>query len=228
MADVIRPCTDQDLDEILEVINDAAQAYKGVIPNDRFKDPYMPREELRHEIAHGVRFWGFEQDGQLLGVMGLQDVEDVTLIRHAYVRTTHRRRGIGGRLLNGLRSKATRPLLVGTWAAAEWAIEFYRQHGFRWSRGTRCRPAAPLLVCAQTARLRPPSCWQRKPGWIEADLAFRSNQNRRWIQRLTALMLAAPYPRRSDAIGSAPRQTHGRRKETECDQFGAIRSIAHR
>jgi N-acetylglutamate synthase-like GNAT family acetyltransferase len=130
MADVIRLCTDQDLEAILEVINDAAQAYKGTIPSDWFKDPYMPREELKHEIERGVRFWGFEQDGQLLGVMGLQDVEDVTLIRHAYVRTTHRRHGIGGRLLHDLRSRATRPLLVGTWAAAEWAIMFYRQHGF--------------------------------------------------------------------------------------------------
>ena len=142
MADVIRPCTDRDLHEILEVINDAAQAYKRVIPNDRFKAPYMSREELMHEIAHGVRFWGFEQDGQLLGVMGLQDVEDVTLIRHAYVRTTHRRRGIGGWLLDGLRSKATRPLLVGTWAAAEWAIEFYRQHGFEMVP----RDEAPVLL----------------------------------------------------------------------------------
>jgi N-acetylglutamate synthase-like GNAT family acetyltransferase len=130
MAEVIRPCTDHDLEEIFEVINDAAQAYKGVIPEDRFNDPYMPLEELRREIGLGVRFWGLEQDGHLLGVMGLQDVEDVTLIRHAYVRSTHRRRGIGGRLLNDLRSKASRPLLVGTWAAADWAIEFYRQHGF--------------------------------------------------------------------------------------------------
>ena len=130
MVQVIRPCTDRDLEGILEVINDAAQAYKRVIPDDRFKEPYMPSEELEREIERGVRFWGVEQDGQLLGVMGLQDVEDVTLIRHAYVRTSHRRRGIGRRLLNDLRSKATRPLLVGTWAAAEWAIEFYRQHGF--------------------------------------------------------------------------------------------------
>jgi N-acetylglutamate synthase-like GNAT family acetyltransferase len=130
MADVIRPCTDQDTEELLEVINDAARAYKGVIPDDCFKDPYMPAEELRHEIEHGVRFWGFAQDSRLLGVMGLQDVEDGTLIRHAYVRTSYRRRGIGGRLLNDLRSKATRPLLVGTWAAAKWAIKFYRQQGF--------------------------------------------------------------------------------------------------
>jgi N-acetylglutamate synthase-like GNAT family acetyltransferase len=130
MVDVIRPCADQDLEAVLEVINDAAQAYKGVIPKDRCKDPYMPHEELKREVEHGVRFWGFVQDGRLLGVMGLQDVEDVTLIRHAYVRSTHRRRGIGGRLLNELRSQATRPLLVGTWATADWAIEFYRQHGF--------------------------------------------------------------------------------------------------
>jgi N-acetylglutamate synthase-like GNAT family acetyltransferase len=130
MADVIRPCTDRDLEQILEVINDAAQAYKGVIPADRYKDPYMPAAELAREIGHGVRFRGFEQDGRLLGVMGLQDVEEVTLIRHAYVRTTHRRLGIGGRLLKDLRSRATRPLLVGTWAAAAWAIEFYRRHGF--------------------------------------------------------------------------------------------------
>jgi N-acetylglutamate synthase-like GNAT family acetyltransferase len=142
MADVIRLCTDQDFDEIFEVINDAAQAYKGVIPDDRFTEPYMPLEELRHEIEHGVRFWGLEQDGQLLGVMGLQDVEDVTLIRHAYVRTSHRRRGIGRRLLNDLRSKATRPLLVGTWAAAGWAIEFYRQHGFE----LVLRDQVPLLL----------------------------------------------------------------------------------
>ena len=130
MADLIRPCTARDLEEILEVINDAAQAYEGVIPDDRYQAPYMPPGELRREIEHGVRFWGLEQDGRLLGVMGLQDVEDVTLIRHAYVRTTHRRRGIGGRLLQDLRARATRPLLVGTWAAAAWAIEFYRQHGF--------------------------------------------------------------------------------------------------
>lgn len=130
MADAIRPCADRDLEEIFEVINDGAQAYEGVIPADRFEVPYMPREELKREIAHGVRFWGVEREGRLVAVMGLQDVEDVTLIRHAYVRTAHRRRGIGGRLLSELRAGATRPLLVGTWAAAEWAIAFYRRHGF--------------------------------------------------------------------------------------------------
>lgn len=130
MADAIRPCTERDLDQILEVINDGAQAYEGVIPADRYKVPYMPRDELEREIAHGVRFWGVERDRRLVAVMGLQNVEDVTLIRHAYVRTAERRRGIGGRLLEELRTRATRPLLVGTWAAAEWAIAFYRRHGF--------------------------------------------------------------------------------------------------
>jgi len=130
MADAIRPCAERDLDQILEVINDGAQAYEGVIPADRYKVPYMPRDELEREIAHGVRFWGVERDRRLVAVMGLQNVEDVTLIRHAYVRTAERRRGIGGRLLEELRTRATRPLLVGTWAAAEWAIAFYRRHGF--------------------------------------------------------------------------------------------------
>jgi N-acetylglutamate synthase-like GNAT family acetyltransferase len=142
MAEAIRPCTAQDHDAILEVINDAAEAYRGVIPQDRFHDPYMPREQLELEIEHGVRFCGFDQDGRLLGVMGLQDVADVTLIRHAYVRTSHRRRGIGGRLLSDLRAKASRPLLVGTWAAAEWAIAFYRRHGFEMVP----RDQVPLLL----------------------------------------------------------------------------------
>lgn len=130
MADLIRPCTEQDFEMILEVINDGARAYDGVIPADRLKVPYMSPEELRHEIGEGVRFWGLEEDGELLGVMGLQDVEEVTLIRHAYVRSNRGRRGIGGRLLTDLRSRTSRPLLVGTWAAAGWAIRFYHQHGF--------------------------------------------------------------------------------------------------
>ena len=127
---MIRSCTDRDSEEIFEIVNDAAQAYKGIIPDDRFNDPYMPREELRHEMDAGVRFWGVQQNGVLLGVMGLQDVADVTLIRHAYVRTAHHRKGLGGRLLTRLKSQASRPLLIGTWAAADWAIRFYRRHGF--------------------------------------------------------------------------------------------------
>ena len=130
VADPIRPCVDRDRAAILEVINDAARAYAGVIPADRYRDPYMAPEELGREIAHGVRFWAVERDGRLLAVMGLQEVQDATLIRHAYVRTAHRRCGIGSRLLRDLQAQATRPLLVGTWAAAEWAIAFYRRHGF--------------------------------------------------------------------------------------------------
>lgn len=142
MPDPIRPCTERDFEEMLAVINDAAKAYKGVIPDDQFKDPYIPSGELRHEIQHGVRFWGLEREGALLGVMGLQDVEDVTLIRHAYVRTSDRRRGIGTQLLKYLQSRTSRPLLVGTWAAAGWAVRFYCQHGF----ALVSRDQIPLLL----------------------------------------------------------------------------------
>lgn len=128
---MIRYCTQRDFEDILAIINDAAQAYKGVIPEDRWHEPYMPRDALAAEIAAGVKFWGFEGDGRLLGVMGLQPVEDVVLIRHAYVRAAMRRRGIGGRLLQHIRSFSDGPLLVGTWAAAGWAIGFYGKHGFR-------------------------------------------------------------------------------------------------
>ena len=105
---MIAPCTDADFDTIYAIINEAAEAYRGVIPADRWHEPYMPREELRHEIESGVRFWGWEEDGELLGVMGIQDVQDVTLIRHAYVRTASRGQGIGGKLLAELR-KLTAP-----------------------------------------------------------------------------------------------------------------------
>jgi len=128
---MIRLCKDTDFDAIVEIINDGAQAYRGAIPADRWKDPYMPEQELRHELAGGVVFWGFEENGELVGVMGIQDVADVTLIRHAYVRTVNRGRGIGAALLLHLRSLATKPMLIGTWKAATWAIRFYQKHGFR-------------------------------------------------------------------------------------------------
>jgi N-acetylglutamate synthase-like GNAT family acetyltransferase len=128
---IIRPCEDSAFETIYAIINDAAQAYRGIIPADRWKEPYMPREELRHEMDEGVIFWGYEEDGDLLGVMGIQDVKDVTLMRHAYVRTVRRSQGIGGRILTVLRDKTTRPVLIGTWAAAVWAIHFYEKHGFR-------------------------------------------------------------------------------------------------
>lgn len=128
---MIHPCENSDFETIYAIINDAAQAYKPVIPRHCWKEPYMPREELHQEIEHGVRFWGCEEEGKLLGVMGIQEVKDVSLIRHAYVRPRHQNRGIGGRLLTPLRGQTLRPMLVGTWAAAVWAIRFYERHGFR-------------------------------------------------------------------------------------------------
>ena len=128
---MIRQCSDDDFEMIYEIINDAALAYKGIIPKDRWKEPYMSREELRHEIDEGVAFWGYEEDGKLKGVMGIQDVQDVTLIRHAYVRTAEKNKGIGSKLMSHLRQMTDRPILIGTWADAVWAIWFYEKHGFR-------------------------------------------------------------------------------------------------
>ena len=119
-----------DRQAILAIVNAAAEAYRGVIPPDRWHEPYMRVSELDTEIEAGVRFWGFEADGELIGVMGIQDVEDVTLIRHAYVAPGSQRRGVGGALLERLLASTQRPILVGTWAAAEWAIRFYERHGF--------------------------------------------------------------------------------------------------
>jgi GNAT superfamily N-acetyltransferase len=127
----IRPCGEADFDNLLAIVNDAAVAYRGKIPEDCWSEPYMPAEELAAEIKTGVNFSGFEEDGQLLGVMGLQEVEDVVLIRHAYTRTSHQGRGIGSQLLGSLLARAAVPVLVGTWADATWAIRFYQRHGFR-------------------------------------------------------------------------------------------------
>jgi N-acetylglutamate synthase-like GNAT family acetyltransferase len=127
---VIRPCREEEFSEILTIINDGAEAFRGVIPPDRWHDPYMPAEILSSEIQAGVKFWGSEQDGRLSGVMGIQQVRDVALIRHAYVRTLNQGHGIGTELLVHLQKMSARPLLVGTWAAARWAVRFYEQHGF--------------------------------------------------------------------------------------------------
>lgn len=126
----IRPCTDDDFEPMLAIINAAAGAYAGVIPADRYSVPYMPAGELRTEIAAGVRFWGWYEDGRPEGVMGIQEVDDVTLIRHAYVQPDRQGRGIGAALLAHLMALARRPVLVGTWAAADWAIRFYERNGF--------------------------------------------------------------------------------------------------
>ena len=128
---MIRQCDYRNFETIFEIINDAARAYKGAIPPDCWKEPYMSKKELQREMDEGIVFWGYEEDGELLGVMGIQDIQDVTLIRHAYVRTIKRNQGIGGRLLLFLRERTARPILIGTWASAAWAIRFYEKHGFR-------------------------------------------------------------------------------------------------
>jgi GNAT superfamily N-acetyltransferase len=128
---MIRRCVDADFPAIEVIVNEAAQAYQGVIPADCWHEPYMTASALKAEIDAGVNFWGWDEDRALIGIMGIQQVRDATLIRHAYVRTAYQGRGIGGALLASLAGQATGPLLVGTWAAAEWAIRFYERHGFR-------------------------------------------------------------------------------------------------
>ncbi len=133
---MVRDCTGDDFDSIVAIINDAAQAYRGVIPADRWKDPYMPADEVSREIADGIMFSGVERGGGLVGIMGAQPVGDVMLIRHAYVRTAYQSRGIGGELLTHLLARTDRPVLIGTWAASRPAIRFYEKHGFEVIEGT--------------------------------------------------------------------------------------------
>jgi N-acetylglutamate synthase-like GNAT family acetyltransferase len=127
---MIRKCKQSDINEIFDIINDAALAYKGIIPDDRWHEPYMSVEEIRHAFKDGVVFWGLEREGDLAGVMGIQDKGDVALIRHAYVLTRARRQGIGEKLLGHLAGQTDKPILVGTWSDASWAISFYRKNGF--------------------------------------------------------------------------------------------------
>jgi GNAT superfamily N-acetyltransferase len=127
---MIRKCSPSEFNTIYDIINNAAQAYKGIIPEDRWHEPYMTREELENEIQNGILFWGFEEAGRILGVMGIQDKGEVTLIRHSYVLTEFQRRGIGTRLLRRLESITHKPILIGTWAHAWWAVSFYRKNGF--------------------------------------------------------------------------------------------------
>jgi GNAT superfamily N-acetyltransferase len=165
---VIRRCTDADVPEIHAIINDAAEAYRGVIPADCWHEPYMTRAYLSDELAAGVEFSGTFEGETLVGVMGLQRVRDVTLIRHAYVRTSHQSRGIGAALLRALLAQADGPMLVGTWADATWAIRFYERHGFRlvssgekdrlldtyWTISPRQREMSVVLVRADSDSLR--------------------------------------------------------------------------
>lgn len=128
---MIRLSEPKDLDFIYEIINDSAQAYKGIIPADRWHEPYMTHQELTEQIEDGVQFWCYEEDGIVTGVMGIQPKGDVTLIRHAYVGSKSQNTGVGGQLLNHLCQKSNTPMLIGTWADASWAIKFYQKHGFR-------------------------------------------------------------------------------------------------
>lgn len=121
-----------DFGDIFNVINEAAQAYKGIIPQDRWKEPYMSAEELNAEMTKGIEFYGWKEEGKLIGVMGIQQVRDATLIRHAYTLTDYQRSGIGTKLLKHLLSLAqTRDVIVGTWETAGWAICFYEKHRFQ-------------------------------------------------------------------------------------------------
>ena len=128
---MVRCCNDRDFEQILGIINDGAQAYRGIIPADCWTDPYTSEKALAHEINEGVVFWCFEQASTLVGVMGIQEVQDVTLIRHAYVRRDQQKKGIGARLLSHLQELTNKPVLIGTWADAIWAIRFYERHGFQ-------------------------------------------------------------------------------------------------
>ena len=142
MTDIIRKCTPADHEAILSIVNEAAEAYRGVIPADRWHDPYMSMANLRRDIEAGVEFSCYESDGGVIGVMGIQRVQDVELIRHAYVRRGRQRTGIGAALMARLREGTDRRLLVGTWAAATWAIGFYERNGFRLVPA----PAAQVLL----------------------------------------------------------------------------------
>jgi len=127
----IRSCSAADVPALIGIINDAAQAYKGIIPADRWHEPYMPMPELEAQLADGIVFSGCESGGELLGVMGIQDKGEVTLIRHAYVKTSARRQGIGEKLLQHLEKTTRKPVLIGTWRDASWAIRFYEKNGYR-------------------------------------------------------------------------------------------------
>ncbi|MEJ2665955.1 MAG: GNAT family N-acetyltransferase [Deinococcales bacterium] len=159
----IRPARAVDIPSIAAVVNDAAVAYRGVIPADCWHDPYMPLSELRQEIDAGVAFSVLEQDDRIVAVMGLQQVGDVALIRHAYVLASHQRQGLGGALLEHIRRHSALPMLVGTWRAASWAVRFYETHGFR------------CLDTAETARLLR-RYWTVSPRQMEVSVVLADDR----------------------------------------------------
>ena len=163
---MIRRCSDRDLEVICSIINEGAEAYKGIIPADCLSEPYMSYEELTHETGAGVEFWGYEEDGKLAAVMGLQRVQDVTLIRHAYVRTASQKRGMGGQLLTYLLEMGSGPVLVGAWADAVWAIRFYEKHGFE-------------LVSPQTKEQLLGTYWTVSNRQIETSVVLANQEWRR-------------------------------------------------
>ena len=128
---MISTCKKSDFRRIYEIINDGANAYRGIIPADRWHEPYMSEDELAIQIEEGVEFWAYSENDSIVGVMGIQYKGEVTLIRHAYVQTSMRNKGIGGKLLEHLCAKTNTPILIGTWANATWAIKFYEKHGFK-------------------------------------------------------------------------------------------------
>lgn len=128
---MIVKCEEKDFKDIYDIINDAAIAYKGIIPADRWHDPYVTEHELQKQIDEGVEFWSYSEHEVIMGIMGIQFKDNITLIRHAYVRTAHRNKGIGGKLIQYLYSISSTPVLIGTWEDANWAIDFYLKHGFR-------------------------------------------------------------------------------------------------
>jgi N-acetylglutamate synthase-like GNAT family acetyltransferase len=168
---MIRPCTENYFEEILAIINDAAIAYKGFIPDDCWHQPYMTAEYLRHELNDGISFWGLEEEDQLIGVMGMQDKVDFTLIRHAYVRTASRNKGIGSQLLKNLQNMADKTILIGTWAAATWAISFYEKNGYR-------------LVSTEEKNRLLKKYWKIPARQIETSVVLASNNQPRKSQIL--------------------------------------------
>ena len=152
-------CRAEDTLRIIEIINEAALAYRGAIPDDRWHDPYMTSDDLRRDVESGVTFLGMSVDGRLVGVMGIQRVRDCDLIRHAYVLPGFQRHGIGGSLLGHLTAASSRQMLVGTWAGATWALSFYQRHGF-------------TLADPKQSKLLLGTYWQIPPAQREASVVL--------------------------------------------------------